>query len=70
MPAGGGGTTEEGSSHSSHQQYLGDSSDGLPEGPLIEVDSQIPQGMSKDDIVNFGNYYRIHCEVRIFAPKR
>ena len=54
---------DEGSSHSTHQQYLGDCNEGLPEGPAIDLVDQLPEGISKQDIINFGNYYRIHCEV-------
>lgn len=53
---------EEGSAHSSHIQYLGDCNEGLPEGPAIDLIDQLPEGISKQDIINFGNYYRIHCE--------
>lgn len=53
---------EENSNQTLHQHYIGDSSDGLPEGPAIDLVDQLPTGISKEDIMNFGNYYRIHCE--------
>ena len=52
------------SSHVSHQQYLGDVTDGLTEVPAIELDDTLPDEISKQDVTNFGNYYRSHCEVQ------
>lgn len=55
--------TDDGSSLSQHQQFLGEVGDGLPVGPAIDLVEALPQGVTKEDVVNFGNYYRSHSEV-------
>ena len=50
-------------SNSAHQQYLGDTSEGLPEGPTLDFSDPLPENVTKDNVVNFVNYYRSHCEV-------
>lgn len=58
------GGADEPSSLSQHQQYLGEVGEGLPEGPIIDLVDALPEGVSREDVVNFGNYYRSHSEVR------
>ena len=54
---------EDSSALSAHQQYLGDVGDGLPEGPVIDLTEPLPEGLKKEDVITFGNYYRSHSEV-------
>lgn len=56
---------DDGSSLSQHQQYLGEVGEGLPKGPAIDLVDALPDGVTNDDVVNFGNYYRNHSEVCI-----
>jgi len=53
---------EDSSALSAHQQYLGDVGDGLPEGPVIDLTEPLPEGLKKEDVITFGNYYRSHSE--------
>nr|XP_012559397.1 DNA-binding protein RFX2 isoform X2 [Hydra vulgaris] len=55
-------TNNEGMTAASYQQYLGDTSEGLPEVPAIDLTESLPEGVSKLDVTSFGNYYRSHCE--------
>lgn len=57
------GNSEETSALSAHQQYLGDVGEGLPDGPVIELNEALPEGVKKEQIIIFGNYYRSHSEV-------
>ena len=58
-----GSASDDNSSLAQHQQYLGEVGDGLPEGPAIDLVDPLPEGVTKDDLINFGNYYRVHNEV-------
>ncbi|XP_057300076.1 DNA-binding protein RFX2-like isoform X2 [Hydractinia symbiolongicarpus] len=55
-------SSEEGGSNAAHQQYLGDASEGLPGGITIELLQPLPEGLTKQSVMEFGSYYRAHSE--------
>ena len=63
---GGSSNTEDSSALAAHQQYLGDVGDGLPDGPVIELNEPLPENIKKEQIIVFGSYYRSHSEVSLF----
>jgi len=59
---GGSSNTEDSSALAAHQQYLGDVGEGLPDGPVIELNEPLPDNIKKEQIIVFGSYYRSHSE--------
>jgi len=52
----------EANASSAHAQYLGDHSDGLADSPPMEIVEPLPDKISSEMIIQFGNMYRSHCE--------
>ena len=57
------GSAGENSQQHQHQQFLGDASGAIPNFDVVEVDSNLPPGITQDDIDVFEHMYQQHCEV-------
>ena len=58
-----GSSSGENSQQYQHQQFLGDASGAIPNFDVVEVDSDLPAGITQDDVDVFEHMYQQHCEV-------
>lgn len=49
---------------SQNKQYLGTPHDAIPQIDLSVENKSLPKGVTMDDVNNFENMYKEHCEVR------
>jgi len=54
--------SHEGAQGSSHSQYLGNSSDGLTDMPVLDMSLPLPEDISEQMMSTFATLYRHHCE--------
>jgi regulatory factor X 1/2/3 len=50
-----------------HQQYLGDSTNAIPDLPVIEILGPLPDQCTMEDVDTFRSMYREHCEAFLDA---
>ena len=55
----------ENSQQHQHQQFLGDASGAIPNFDAVEVDKDLPEGITQEDVDMFEHLYQQHCEVGI-----
>ena len=55
----------ENSQQHQHQQFLGDASGAIPNFDIVEVDKDLPESITQEDVDMFEHLYQQHCEVKI-----